>query len=83
MDVFIVWKKDIDIYQSHQMLGVYKNKFDAIQYVREIGAEVGVDVQSEEDDSYIRKHFVDPDCKLVASYNINRQFFTVESTEVQ
>ena len=65
------------------LLGIYKNKFDAIQRVKDIGAQEGVDVQSEEDDSYIRKNYVDPDCKLVASYMINTQAFTVESTEVK
>lgn len=78
-----MWKKDIDIYRSHMMLGVYKNKFDAIQYVKEIGAQEGVDVQSEEDDSYMRKYFVDEGSKLVASYNINSGWFTVERTVVQ
>lgn len=81
--VYLVWYKDIDIYRSHVLLGVYKNKFDAIQYVRDLGAKKGVNVQSEEDDSYIRKNYVDSYCKLVASYNIDGQMFTVESTEVE
>jgi len=82
-EVYVVWFKDLDIYRSHVLHGIYRNKFDAIQYVKELGAKRGVDVQSEEDDSYIRKYYVDEDSKLIASYYIVGEQYTVERTKIQ
>ena len=81
--VYLVWCKDVDIYRSHNLHGIYKDKLDAIQYVKDFAAKRGVDVQSEEDDSFIREYYVDPDSKLVACYNFDGSWFTVERTEVQ
>ena len=81
--VYLVWYKDIDIYRSHALHGIYRDKFDAIQYVKDLGARQGVDVQSEEDDFYIRNNFINEGSKLIASYCIVDRWYTVESTKVK
>lgn len=85
--VYLVWYRDMDIYRSHSLCGLFKDKFDAIAKAKELARERTDDeVTSLEPGTKrykrIKENYVEPNSKLIAAY-LEHGLFTVEETSVE
>ena len=93
MRVYLVWYRDTDIYESHSLWGVYKDKFEAIAKAKE-AARDSVELRNKPDEveslepgselykRVMKCRWLAPDVKLVAAYWPHYSLFTVEETPV-
>ena len=86
--VYTVWYRDRDIYESHVLFGIYKDKFKAMAKAKELVVKYPDDkVISEEPGSKsykdLQRYISDRGHKLIAAYRRKGYLYTVEETTVE